>query len=64
MKTYMYLDKDYDLPLIIVESAREMAWQRSGASWNNPFIKSFPKQSGSDISAGTSWSMKRTNHDS
>lgn len=28
MKTYMYLDKDYDLPLIIAESAREMAEKR------------------------------------
>ncbi len=28
MKTYMYLDEDYDLPLIIAESAREMAERR------------------------------------
>ncbi len=28
MKTYMYLDKNYDLPLIIAESAREMAEKR------------------------------------
>ena len=28
MKTYMYLDEDYDLPLIIAESAREMAEKR------------------------------------
>ena len=28
MKTYMYLDENYDLPLIIAESAREMAEKR------------------------------------
>ena len=28
MKTYMYLDKNYDLPLIIAESAKEMAEMR------------------------------------
>ena len=28
MKTYMYLDKDYDLPLIVAGSAREMAEKR------------------------------------
>ena len=28
MKTYMYLDKNYDLPLIVAESAREMAEKR------------------------------------
>ena len=28
MKTYMYLDKDYDLPLIVAESAKELAEKR------------------------------------
>lgn len=28
MKTYMYLDENYDLPLIIAETAREMAEKR------------------------------------
>lgn len=28
MKTYMYLDEDYDLPLIVAESAKELAEKR------------------------------------
>ena len=28
MKTYLYLDENYDLPLIVAESAREMAEKR------------------------------------